>query len=393
MVYFTVMDCQEVAGLASKLGAKNKATEPGKAQPGKMGPSGKGSGAGGATGGWGNSLMDFLRRNRRWLWILAALIVLLVIIGVIWQTVTANAEASRNRAPGKLVEVSGIGSGKDAAKPHKMHLYCTGQGSPTVILEAGVPEWSLHWRPVQEGVARYTRVCSYDRAGYGWSEPGPKPRSAEQIVGELHALLAGAGEKGPFVLAAHSFWGPAALLYQHDYPAEVAGIVLVESWSPRMFSPTPTAIQQSLSVTDGLGKMAPYGLVRMLDNMNLLPLDAILRTDLLPADLRPALKSAALGADLWNTMGNEYRAMATDAEQFKALGQLGALPLVVIRAGKHEPGFYVLEPAWEQAQQELAGLSTDSQIIVAADSGHNVQLQQPDLVVKAIQDIVDKVKK
>lgn len=378
--------------MASNYGTKKKGSAPGKAPAGKTGVGSSGKGAP-SRGRGENTLMEFLRRNRRLLFLIPALAVLLVIAGVIWQAVAANAEASRNSAPGRLVEVSGIGSGKDAAKPHKMHLYCTGQGSPTVILEAGVPEWSVHWRPVQEGVAQFTRVCSYDRAGYGWSEPGPKPRSAEQIVGELHALLAAAGEKGPFVLAAHSFWGPAALLYQHDFPAEVAGIVLVESWSPKMFSPTPDAIKQSLSVTDSLAKMAPYGLVRVLANSQLLPLDTILRTDLLPADLRPAVKNAGLGANLWNTVGDEYRAMPDDAEQFKALGKLGDLPLAVIKAGKHEPGFYVREPIWEQAQQELAGLSVDSQLVIAGESGHNVQLQQPDLVVKAIQDILGKVKK
>jgi pimeloyl-ACP methyl ester carboxylesterase len=96
---------------------------------------------------------------------------LLIFSGVIWQAIAAQNESNRNPAPGKLVEVE-----TGTKNAHKLHLYCLGHGSPTVVFEAGIPEWSIHWRAIQDGVAKFTRACAYDRAGYGWSEPGPEPR-------------------------------------------------------------------------------------------------------------------------------------------------------------------------------------------------------------------------
>jgi pimeloyl-ACP methyl ester carboxylesterase len=276
-----------------------------------------------------------------------------------------------------------------------MHLYCLGErkaGSPTVILEGGVPEWSIHWSAVQPEIARFTRVCSYDRSGYGWSEPGPEPRTAGQIVQELHTLLTNAGEKGPYVLAAHSFWGPAALLYQHQYPDEVAGMVLIETWSPDLFSSNPAVIQQSLPLADSLAKIAPMGLLRLFGRSGVLPLDEMLQVNLLPAEVQPVFRSAAFSGKLWNTLSGEYQAMEESAAQVKGLDSLGDLPLVVIRAGKRLPGDYPPEDIWRQTQEQLAGLSTNGRLLLAEESGHFVQLEQPDLVAQAIQEVIEQAR-
>src|ERR1043166_103626 len=124
--------------------------------------------------------------------------------------------------PGRLVDVGGW----------RLHLNCTGEakpGAPTVILEAGVGDFSVEWSLVQPGVAGFARVCSYDRAGDGWSDLGPHPRTMHQIVYELHTLLERAGERPPYVLVGHSYGGWLVRLYQATYPAEVAGMVLVEA--------------------------------------------------------------------------------------------------------------------------------------------------------------------
>ena len=124
--------------------------------------------------------------------------------------------------PGQLIDLGGW----------RLHLNCLGKASasqPTAILEAGAGDFSVDWSLVQPGVARFARVCSYDRAGSGWSDLGPRPRTMHQLVWELHTLLDNAGVKPPFVLVGHSYGGWLVRLYGFTYPAEVAGMVLVEA--------------------------------------------------------------------------------------------------------------------------------------------------------------------
>src|SRR5437660_2176721 len=133
-------------------------------------------------------------RIGRVLHVLVILLVLLATAGLLYQGIASGVDASRYRAPGKLIDVGG----------YRLHINCTGTGSPTVILDAGLGGSSLDWSKVQPAVARFTRVCSYDRAGYGWSDTGPGPRTSQQIVRELHLLLVHAQLHGPYVLAGHS---------------------------------------------------------------------------------------------------------------------------------------------------------------------------------------------
>src|SRR5262245_43652329 len=124
--------------------------------------------------------------------------------------------------PGRLVDIGGW----------RLHLNCTGEArasQPTVILEAGIGDFSVEWGLVQPGVAQFARVCSYDRAGDGWSDLGPHPRTMPQIVYELHTLVDKAGVKPPLVLVGHSYGGWLVRLYASTYPADVAGMVLVEA--------------------------------------------------------------------------------------------------------------------------------------------------------------------
>jgi hypothetical protein len=140
------------------------------------------------------------RRTRRVLLVSALLLVLLTLTGFLYQTIASAVDASSYPAPGKLIDVGG----------YRLHLDCTGTsrpGSPTVILEAAFATTSVVWSKVQPGVASFARVCSYDRAGYGWSDTGPLPRTAGHMVTELHTLLARAGVSGPYVLGGALLWG------------------------------------------------------------------------------------------------------------------------------------------------------------------------------------------
>ncbi len=188
--------------------------------------------------------------------VLVILLVLLAAGGLLYQGIASAVDASRYPAPGKLIDVGG----------YRLHINCTGAGRTTVILDAGLGGSSLDWSRVQPGVATFTRVCSYDRAGYGWSDSGPKPRTSGRIVAELHALLVKAGIPGPYILVGQSFGGLNVRLYAYTYPHEVVGMVLVDASHEDAFVRFPTLQQdlldgqKQLSMCSGL---APFGVIRL----------------------------------------------------------------------------------------------------------------------------------
>lgn len=139
--------------------------------------------------------------------------------------------------PGRLVELGG----------YKAHIQCTGSGAPTVVVASGLGDFSTDWVNVQSPLSAVTRVCTYDRPGYAWSDPGPKPRTFAQINLEMHEALARSGERGPFVLVGHSFGGPVVRSYALDYSGEVAGVVFVD------------AAHEGLRVSVGGGKTIRLG--------------------------------------------------------------------------------------------------------------------------------------
>src|SRR5688500_10118369 len=154
--------------------------------------------------------------RRVWRRLLGLVVVLfaLAVAGAIYLAIATEHTARAYPPPGEIVDVGG----------YSLHINCVGQGSPTVVLDAGSGEKSAQWVRVQRKVSHTTRVCAYDRAGMGWSEMGPDPRDAKQITGELHSLLNKAGVEGPYVLVGHSFGGMYMQTYAVRYPAEVAGV-------------------------------------------------------------------------------------------------------------------------------------------------------------------------
>ncbi|MGH9710601.1 MAG: alpha/beta fold hydrolase, partial [Candidatus Acidiferrales bacterium] len=166
-------------------------------------------------------------RWKRWVKLAAllviALIVALAIAGAIYRTVEQTADARRFPQQGKSFQL-----GPEFGDV-SLNLDCSGQGSPSVILDSGLGLPAIGWKFVQPEVAKFTRVCSYDRGVYGWSSAGPMPRTSSEIVKELHALLAAAGEKGPYILVGHSFGGYNIRVFNGAYPAEIAGMVLIDA--------------------------------------------------------------------------------------------------------------------------------------------------------------------
>ena len=312
------------------------------------------------------------RRTRRVLLIVALVIALLALTGFLYQSIASAHDASSYPAPGRLIDVGG----------YRLHLYCTGTarlGSPTVILEAGYGNTSLVWSKVQPGIASFTRVCSYDRAGYGWSDNGPLPRTAGHMVTELHTLLARAGVAGPSVLVGHSYGGLIMQLYASTYPQQVAGLVLVESvhedqfrYPELHFGPIPPICQA----------LAPFGIMRLFG------FAAPGYVAEYAPRAQPAAKAQFYQTRFCQTASDEYAAWDESSAQVRAARHpLGHLPLVVLTHGLPNLGPQG-ERDWQALQRNLAGLSSNSLYIIATHSGHFIQLEQPDLVIAAIKQVL-----
>ncbi len=251
-------------------------------------------------------------------------LVALAVVGAIYQAFGTQIYRRIYPPPGELVDVGG----------HSLHINCVGEGSPTVILESGSGATSVDWANIQPEVANTTRVCAYDRAGSGWSEPGPGPGDPQQIAGELHTLLGNARIDGPYVLVGHSFGGLYIRMYADLYPNEVEGMVLVDSSHPEQSKRTAEA--QSASSAE------------------------------------------------------ESRAIPeTSAQVLLSTQSLGDKPLAVITAGEQQ------EPIWFELQDELATLSSDSvhRVVEGATHGSLLDDQRDAQVTSmAILEVVEAVR-
>jgi pimeloyl-ACP methyl ester carboxylesterase len=292
------------------------------------------------------------RRIMRWtgkaiLWLVIALLVL-DIVGAIYQTIaTARAERA-HPPPGKMIDVG----------DHRMHIDCVGQGSPTVVLDTALGAMSASWVRVQQEVSGTTRVCAYDRAGMGWSQSGPEPRDAKQVAGELHALLEGAGIDGPYVLVGHSFGGLYMQTYAARYPEEVAGVALIESSHPEQFSRLPEArnsYEQIKLLYTVASLLAPIGVVRLF-NLSPAPPE-------LPHQQRAQIAALNPSTRQVSTTAQEFRATPQSTAQARSLRSLGDKPLAVVSAGTQSSG-------WLELQDDLATISPNSMHRVVKEATH-----------------------
>ena len=309
--------------------------------------------------------------------------------------------------PGRLVDIGGW----------RLHLNCTGQASasqPTVILEAGIGDFSVEWSLVQPQVAKFARVCSYDRADDGWSDLGPRPRTMHQIVYELHALLRNANEPGPYVLVGHSYGGWLVRLHQLTYPSEVVGLVLVEAGAddpvrvlsdgvPRHASDLVTGKPIPPVQTAGPlreSDIPPAALSQMQDAARRFgPRANEAPRDKLPADAQRMRTWAYSQVKHWaqadNPVEPEELALLR-AERTKSEHSLGDLPLVVLTRGISEaegPDSKAFEAEHRKDPAVIAAMSRNGRLVVATRSGHHVQLDEPELVVTTIQELIAAARK
>jgi pimeloyl-ACP methyl ester carboxylesterase len=299
--------------------------------------------------------------------------------------------------PGRWIDLGG----------HRLHLYCTGRGTPTVVVETGFDEFATDWVLVQRAVEKTTRICTYDRAGYGWSDPGPLPRTFAQIGLELRDALAKTGEKPPFVLVGHSFGGGVVRQYALDRPSEVAGLVFVDivSENQRIFM----GDHVGLIADDARGRAIPpphEDMGRPAARAARGAADAAAAPaieapyDRLPPEAqrfhlwalaRPERDEASNSEREWSSESMaRWRATPQD-------GSLGRMPLVVLTRAhggfEDQPGLPAREMEDERlrAQAALARLSTAGRQVLVP-SGHDMQVEAPAAVSKAIADVVSSVR-
>lgn len=316
--------------------------------------------------------------------LIGGLALLLALTGLTWIAgAWAKAHlAQQTPPPGQLIDVGG----------YKLHLHCRGQGQPTVLLEAGLNDFSVQWALVQPAVAQFTQVCTYDRAGLGWSEPSPHPRTSAKMVDELHMMLTNAGITGPYVLVGHSFGGINMRLFARQYPDSVVGLVLVDSAHEAQGARIPalrTATAQLIQQFRLLSRLNWFGLLALAPSQipnRGLPADAL-------AQYRARLATAGY-FDAAIAESETFYTNSNDASAVK-LADLSDLPLIVLSRGEGAPlpGLTAAEneayeQSWRILQAELAALSSNSQQWIAQQSGHDIQLQQPDLVITAIRQLV-----
>jgi pimeloyl-ACP methyl ester carboxylesterase len=302
-----------------------------------------------------------------------ALAMLLAGLGGLFQATTPDPAVAAGPMPGRLIDVGG----------HRLHLSCTGSGSPTVVLLNGLGETSPPWERVNPSIARTTRVCVYDRAGQGWSDDSPNRADATSAATDLHRLLGAAGEPGPFVLAGHSLGGVHALTYTTMYPKDVAGVVLLDSASPHQvdlvkpFTGEYELMRRVLAVVPTLFR---FGIGHIIQALS-------------PSTPGTAAAQAAAFANSPRGMRNkraEQEALPEAFMQAQALTTLGTRPLVVLTAQDNVDQL----PGWGTAQDQLAQLSTNTRHTVA-NLDHMAFLDDPagsKLSVDAITDVIASIR-
>ena len=344
------------------------------------------------------------RRIVRWtfklgLWFVCGLAGLLL-AGTIWQHWAAKKDATRFPPPGRMIDLGG----------RRLFLACGGSGSPTVVFDSGLGDDHTSWLKVYPEVAKFTRACVYDRAGMGWSDPGPLPRDSAHIVSDLHDVLAKAGEAGPFVLAGHSIAGCHIRVYAQRYRSEVAGLVLVDPTPAGAFADPGPSFAPIISTIPKLGgavtRIAEFlsvtGVLRAIGSMQG------------EKGLAPQFRSAdetTKHVAVYGPPTRQFRAIrdeedsiTDDARQAAAVKNLGDLPLTLLEARKPltdssatpllgfflprgydvHSGLLALQTAAYADHAGQAALSTRGRLVRAEKSDHYVQLDQPDLVISTI---------
>ncbi len=311
--------------------------------------------------------------------VVAIVVSISVSIGLsIFWALPAHALSDRP-PPGDLVDIGG----------HRLHLHCEGQGEGTVILESGLGGSSLDWALVQPSVAAFARTCTYDRAGYGWSDIGPEPRDAARIAEELHALLMRAQVPAPYLLVGHSFGGFSIRLFAARWPRIVAGLVLVDAAHEEQFRARSRAGLHTPA--------APTGRKFIIANHQRIP-------DSLPGSLKSLARRFALEPKSVSALYSELGSLRRSASQVAFSARPPTVPVVVLvrdmilqedpaagsktGCGSARKGPRGGEALWLDLQRRLSRTMPAGSLQVVSGSGHHIHLDRPEAVVDAISRVL-----
>jgi pimeloyl-ACP methyl ester carboxylesterase len=314
---------------------------------------------------------------RRILLLLLAFLLILAAAGFLYENISEARDRRFHPMAGRLVDVRG----------RKMHIDCTGEGTPTVILDSGLGDSYLSWRKVQPEIAKFTRVCSYDRAGLGYSDPSSQPRTSKVIAEELHTLLQAASVSPPYVIVGHSMGGYNVRVYTGLYRNEIVGMVLVDASHPDQENRFPAELKNMEGSwhreAQFIASTMPFGIPRLL---GLCDNDAVTRA----ADCN------------WHSAREQLAEMSAFPESAAETAQTGSLSVMPLAVLSHDPDkpSSDLPPdlakptneAWEKMQEELAHLSTRGTQTVAKNSAHYIQIDRPEVVIDSVRNVVEQAR-
>lgn len=314
-----------------------------------------------------------VRGHSRWLLFpVIAVLFLFAVTGAL-ETVLAAVDEATVPKTGQLVDIGG----------RKLHIACTGTGSPTVVFQAGLAQGSADWGRIAPAVAEHTRVCVYDRAGRGGSDPVGAPQDGEAVAGDLHALLQEAGETGPYLLVGHSTGGPYNRVYASMYPDEVAGMVLLDPQPADAFTSLPdyptsyNFIRWSASLFTPLARLGLFRLV-----YTLVPSD-------LPSPAREAERAEQSLPRLQQGQRDEFAVIPTTLSQAMGLTTIGDKPLVIVSAPVEA------QRGWMDAQKTMASLSSNVSQRIATDQSHASLIESESgaaIATKAVVDVLASIR-
>ena len=341
-------------------------------------------------------------KRRGCLWWAIRILILLVVVtalpflaGYIVETRALSQLPEKYPPPGEMVDIG----------EYSIHLHCTGNPSdrPVVVVSSGYSMSSLHWALVQPKIAKFTRICAYDRPGSGYSFEGLEPRTFRQEADALRTSLSEAGIEGPYVLVGHSYGGAVLQVYAIQHPEDVTGMVMVDTRTRDSKARYPVEyVQAAEKRSQGGAVFSVPGIFRTMNWFG------IFRTtpatdpffSKLPSDLQQVAYDLDYNSRLFTFQTVMNRADAESEKQFAEEGPLPDIPLIVITRGIPEtplPGVDAdtarqYEQVWYELQAELARETSDGTLIVAEESGHNIIVDQPNIVVDSILAMVEKAR-
>ena len=314
----------------------------------------------------------------------------LLIAGFAYQFISTKFDQYNFPSQEKLIDVAG----------YKLHINCKGSGTPTIILDAGGDNSSLDWALVQPEIAKFTHVCSYDRAGMGWSEESPSTRTLEHMVDELNILLTNAHVPAPYILIGHSFGGGVIQLFAARYPDKVTGIILVDSVHGDEWHKDAIKTLFELGKPTWMTSFKRYfGITRFFSHVP--------QSTILPANIQHIDYTHRQSTKFLKTMNRVFSMHPTSMQQLKdgisKSENFKNIPMIVITAGKglinvemisqkDRPFVDEVNKAWKDLQNKLVARSSSAKQLIAEHSGHMIPHEQPAIIIDAIHEMVNRYK-